>query len=344
MPSSKRCQVLTFELILITLHNIMGRPLRIEYPGALYHITSRGNEKRDIYLNDHDRQHFLTILKDYNDRYGILIHCYVLMDNHYHLVLETPLGNLLKVMHGINSTYTGYFNRKHDRSGHLFQGRYKGILVDKDNYLLELSRYVHLNPVKAGKTDRPEKYKWSSYPGYIWKRQEVPWVEYAWVLSQFGLDNMSSRQKYRDFVTKGMLQPKKNPFTDLYGQVILGSKKFIEKIKESVGENKLSSEIVERKRLSDYIAPREILSAVSIFFETPVEVLKDRGSRNNTAKKVAIYLMKRYSGLSNNEIGHIFGGIHYSAVTKSSKRLEEEMKNNENLKKIIKEIMSNVKT
>ena len=334
---------MTFELTFITLLDIMGRPLRIEYPGALYHITSRANEKRDIFLDNHDRQHFLNILKDYNDRYGILIHCYVLMDNHYHLVLETPLGNLSKVMHGINSAYTGYFNRKHDRSGHLFQGRYGGILVEKDNYLVELSRYVHLNPVKAGKINQPEKYKWSSYPGYIWKRQEFSWVEYAWVLSQFGLENVSSRQKYRDFVAKGMLQPKKNPFTDLYGQIILGSKEFIEKIKKSVDETKLSSEIVERKRLSDYIAPREILSVVSIYFKTHVEVLKNRGSRNNTAKKVAIFLMKRYSGLSNNEIGQIFGGIHYSSVTKSSKRLEEEMGKNENLRKIVSEIVSNVK-
>ena len=322
----------------------MGRPLRIEYPGALYHITSRGNEKRDIFLDRYDRRKFLDILEDYNDRHGILIHCYVLMDNHYHLVLETPLGNLLKVMHGINSAYTGYFNRKHDRSGHLFQGRYKGILVDKDAYLLELSRYVHLNPVKAGKADRPEAYKWSSYPGYVWKKKEVPWVEYSWVLSQFGPDNVNRRQNYRDFVNKGLQQAKKNPFTELYGQVILGSKEFIEKIKEAVTEKELDREIVERKRLTDYVAPEEILSVVSHFFEIKTEALQDERRRNNTAKKVAIYLMKRYSGLSNKEIGHMFGGMHYSAVSKSSRRLEGEMENDENLQKLLSDIMSNVKT
>jgi len=335
---------LTFDITLITLLNIMGRPLRIEYPGALYHITSRGNEKRDIFLDDYDRRKFINILEDYNDRHGILIHCYVLMDNHYHLVLETPLGNLLKVMHGINSAYTGYFNRKHDRSGHLFQGRYKGILVDKDRYLLELSRYVHLNPVKAGKVDRPEKYKWSSYPGYIRKKQEVPWVEYAWVLSQFGPDNVISRQNYRDFVIKGLQQPKKNPFTELYGQVILGSTEFIEKIKESVRERELDKEIVERKRLTDYVAPGEILSVVSNYFKIHIEDIKDKRCRNNTAKKVAIYLMKRYSGLSNSEIGHIFGGVHYSAISQSSKRLEVEIEMDEKLHKLIKDLMSNVKT
>jgi len=150
----------------------MGRPIRIEYPGALYHITSRGNEKKKIFLEDADRIKFLKILEDYHDRYGILIHGYILMDNHYHLILETPRGNLLKVMHGINSNYTGYFNRKYGRSGHLFQGRYKGIFVERDSYLLSLSRYVHLNSVRSGLVERPEDYRWSSYRGYIGREKE----------------------------------------------------------------------------------------------------------------------------------------------------------------------------
>ena len=145
----------------------MGRPLRIEYPGAVYHVTSRGNERREIFLDNDDRLTFLEILKDYHDRFDILIHAYVLMDNHYHLVLETPKGNLLKVMHGINSRYTGYFNRKYSRAGHLFQGRYKALLVEKNSYLVELSRYIHLNPVRAKVIEKPERYRWSSYRGYV---------------------------------------------------------------------------------------------------------------------------------------------------------------------------------
>ena len=128
----------------------MGRPIRVEYPGALYHITSRGNEKREIFLAEEDRKKFLSILRDYHERFGILVHAYVLLDNHYHLILETPRANLLKVMHGINAGYTGYFNRKYRRAGHLLRGRYRAILVDKDEYLVVLSRYVHLNPVRAG--------------------------------------------------------------------------------------------------------------------------------------------------------------------------------------------------
>lgn len=140
----------------------MGRPLRIECPGALYHITSRGNERRKIFRNAADRERFVDRLRDYHERYGILIHSHVLMDNHYHLVLETPQGNLLKVMHGLNGKYTGYFNGRHNRSGHLFQGRDKGIVVERDACLVQLSRYVHLNPMKARMRERPEGYRWSS--------------------------------------------------------------------------------------------------------------------------------------------------------------------------------------
>src|SRR3989337_3724867 len=147
----------------------MGRPLRIEFSGALYHITSRGNERKSIFIDDADRFRFLEILKDYHDRYDILLHSFVLMNNHYHRILETPQGNLLKVMHGINGGYTGYFNRKYGRLGHLLQGRYKGIVVDKDRYLIELSRYVHLNPMRAGIEEKPEQYQWNSYRGYIGK-------------------------------------------------------------------------------------------------------------------------------------------------------------------------------
>ena len=132
----------------------MARPLRIEYPGAFYHITARGNEKKPIFLTDEDRKKFLSLLESAVERYKAMVHCYVLVDNHYHLLLETPQANLSAVVHYINGSYTSYFNNKHDRCGHLFQGRYKAILVDKDTYAVELSRYIHLNPVRAGLGER----------------------------------------------------------------------------------------------------------------------------------------------------------------------------------------------
>jgi putative transposase len=140
----------------------MARPLRINYKGAFHHITARGNERKRIFLSKADHDTFLTFLKDASRKYGIIIHCYVLIGNHYHLVIETPRGLLSRFMHDVNSGYTTYFNVKRKRAGHLFQGRYKSLLVDKDSYLLELSRYVHLNPCRAGITERPEDYPLSS--------------------------------------------------------------------------------------------------------------------------------------------------------------------------------------
>lgn len=136
----------------------MARPLRIEFEGAVYHITARGNERKKIYLSKSDYEKFLKYLGDTKKKYNIVIHCYVLMSNHYHLIIETPEANLSRAMHYINGSYTTYFNIKRKRSGHLFQGRFKSILVDKDNYLLELSRYIHLNPVRAGIVEKPEDY------------------------------------------------------------------------------------------------------------------------------------------------------------------------------------------
>ncbi|MCL5422073.1 MAG: transposase [Nitrospirae bacterium] len=322
----------------------MGRPLRIEYPGALYHITSRGNERKEIYLDEDDRLKFLAILEDYHERYGILIHSYVLMDNHYHLILETPKGNLVQVMQGINGGFTGYFNRRYGRSGHLFQGRYKGVLVDKDSYLVELSRYVHLNPVRASVVKRPEEYKWSSYPGYIAKGKEVTYVEYAWVLSKFGNDIKRGREKYRRYVEEGLKEGREEtPLKAVQGQVVLGGEDFVEKIKRMLKGRELSSDILERKRFMVVPNPGDVIKEVAKTFETDEELIKKKGRKDNTARKAAIYFVQRYSGLSNEEIGKIFGGIHFSAVSKASDRLKKEMADDRRLAKRIEKINSSFK-
>lgn len=315
--------------------------MRIEYPGALYHITSRGNERKEIFLDEEDRLKFLAILEDYHDRYGILIHSYVLMDNHYHLILETPKGNLVQVMQGINGGYTGYFNRRYKRFGHLFQGRYKGILVDKDNYLVGLSRYVHLNPVRALMVNRPEEYKWSSYPGYIARGREAAWVEYAWVLSKFGNDIRKCREKYRRYVEEGLKEGiEATPLKAVRGQVVLGVEDFVEKIKRMLKGKELSSDILERKKFMTLPNPGDVIKEVAKAFGTDEEQIKEKGRKDNTARKAAIYFMQRYSGLSNEEIGKIFGGIHFTAVSKASERLKKEMAVDRKLASRIGEINS----
>ncbi|MBF0458283.1 MAG: transposase [Nitrospirae bacterium] len=321
---------------------VMGRPIRIEYSGALYHIISRGNEKSAIFTDDPDRFVFLKMLKEYHERFGILIHSYVLMDNHYHLILETPLGNLLKVMHGLNGRYTGYYNRRHSRVGHLFQGRYKGIIVDKDEYLVSLSRYIHLNPVRAGIVDKPEDYKWSSYLGFILTAKEEPWLEYSWVLSKFGFIGKSAKADYQKFVNQGM-DKEDEKLNDLYRTTILGGEKFTATIKKMVNAQQINEEITGRERLMDMPKPDVILKAVSLYFDKDEFFVKKSG-RNNIARKIAIYLIKSYSGLGNKEIGELFGGIHYSAVSKIYSRVEEGILKDNILVKYIGDIMSHVKT
>jgi putative transposase len=322
----------------------MGRPLRIEYAGALYHITSRGNERRKIFLDDADRKKFLGILEEYHDRYGILIHSYVLMDNHYHLILETPKGNLLKVMHGLNGGYTGYFNRKYGRSGHLFQGRYKGIIVDKDSYLIPLSRYVHLNPVRARITERPEQYRWSSYRGYIGRENQHEWVEYSWILSQFGSRRIRANRRYREYTEEALRKKVEDPLKRLHSQVILGGEEFVKGIRGLLTGKALSQEIIERKRLIEYPLLDEVVGRVARVFKIREEEIRGRGGRANRARNVALLLAQRYTGLGNKEIGEIFGGIHYSAVSKASRRLREEMTSDKRLSRLLDEVESHFKT
>lgn len=164
----------------------MARPLRLEFPGAIYHVTSRGDRQEAIYEGDADRQQWLDILSKICERYNWRVHAYCLMDNHYHILLETAGGNLSKGMRQLNGVYTQYFNRQHNRVGHVYQGRYKAILVEKDSYLLELSRYVVLNPIRAGMIKNMDEWHWSSYLVTIGKLQPPDWLEVDWLLSQFG--------------------------------------------------------------------------------------------------------------------------------------------------------------
>ena len=163
----------------------MARPLRIEYPGAVYHVTSRGNEKKAVFKSDQDRTNFLNTLQHVNKRYNWICHAYCLMDNHYHLLIETPDGNLSIGMRQLNGVYTQLFNKLHGRTGHLFQGRYKAILIQKDSHLLEVCRYVVLNPVRANMVEAPGAWKWSSYRAIVGMEAVHPCLTKDWVLGQF---------------------------------------------------------------------------------------------------------------------------------------------------------------
>jgi len=205
----------------------MTRPLRINIEGGLYHVTSRGNERKIIYSGDGDRERFLEILGAMVERFGWICHAYCLMDNHYHLVVETPRGNLSEGMRHLNGVYTQYYNVSKRRSGHLFQGRYKAIIVEKDAHLLELARYVVMNPVKAGICKMAGDYIWSSYRAATGEVKKPDYLFTDWILGQFGANRITAIKKYVEFVNEGK---DKNIWDKLTGQIYLGSKEFVEKL------------------------------------------------------------------------------------------------------------------
>ena len=219
---------------------IMARPLRIEYSGAIYHVTARGNARGDIYLQDRDRTAFLELLGKVCGRYQWSCYAWCLMTNHYHLVLETAEPNLSRGMRQLNGIYSQTFNRRHRRVGHLFQGRYKSILIDRDSYLLEAIRYVILNPVRAHMTKAAGQYPWSSYRQMIGKSAAPEWLNKDWVLSQYGKRTVSAQQQFIRYIQTGtddtgIGQQLRNP-------IYLGDEAFIEQIHARLNQDKDLSE------------------------------------------------------------------------------------------------------
>ena len=224
----------------------MSRPLRLELAGGLYHITSRGDRREDIYLDDSDRIQWLELFSQVCQRYNWRCHAYCLMSNHYHLIIETIEGNLSKGMRQLNGVYTQYFNRTHQRVGHVFQGRYKGILVEKDSYLLELSRYVVLNPVRARMVKDIGHWPWSSYQAMIGEQHPPGWLETDGVLSQFSAQRKRAISKYKDFVRAGVGLP--SLWGELTHQIYLGEERFVKRMQKKIDTKADLSEIPRAQR------------------------------------------------------------------------------------------------
>jgi putative transposase len=317
----------------------MARPLRITYPGAFYHITSRGNEQKSVFISKRDREKFLEYLESASERYNAIIHVYCLMDNHYHLLLETPSGNLPQIMRHINGAYTTYFNVKHDRAGHLFQGRYKAILVEKDEYAKELSRYIHLNPVRAGIVELPEEYEWSSYLSYIGKNKKLKWLYTDFILGYFSKTKSSSEKQYQIFVISLINSEYDSPLDNVVASTILGQSDFVNDIKEKhLSDKKIDKEIPALKELADNISIDSINKEVDSIFSD-----QTRLSRN-----IKIYLIKEFTGKLLKDIGEEFG-IGESGVSQSCRRFSQQIERNKEIKKKVERItkilkLSRVKT
>lgn len=306
----------------------MARPLRITYPGAVYHITSRGNERKDIFKSQADREKFLSYLESATLRYDAIIHVYCLMTNHYHLLLETPSGNLSQIMRHINGAYTTYFNSKRQRAGHLLQGRFKAILLDMDEYAKELSRYIHLNPIRAKIIDKLEDYQWSSYLDYIGYRTPPSWLEREFILNYFGPKPKIAQENYCDFIEAKLGKKYNSPLSEVVGSTILGSADFVKEIKEMfVRGKKPNRDLPALNALISKPTIVDIIKAVeSEFIHQPAIV-----------KKVSIYLCHRYTASKLKEIGLHFN-IGESAISQASRRIRMEIEQDEKLKSKIKKV------
>jgi len=276
----------------------MSRPLRLEFAGAVYHLTSRGNARQKIYLDDEDREIFVEVLARVVSRYGWLCHAYCLMDNHYHLLAETAEPNLSLGMRQLNGIYTQAFNRRHGRVGHVYQGRYKAILVEKESHLLELCRYVVLNPLRVKGRIAVGQWKWSSYRATAGLSPVPGFLTVDWILGQFGKRRAEAQGRYREFVRGGLGD---RPWEKLRGQIYLGSERFIEK--HSKGKSKVGEVPRVQRRV---VRP----SLERIFGE---------------AGEGGVAVAYREYGYRLREIADHFG-VHYATVSRKLKKAEREVR------------------
>lgn len=283
----------------------MARPLRLEYENAVYHITSRGNARASIFLDKDDRARFLDTLADVVDRYGWICHAYCLMTNHYHLLIETPNADLSHGMQLLNGVYTQWFNRRHDRVGHLLQGRFKAILVEKESYLLELVRYVVLNPVRAKMVRSVRDWPWSSYRATAGQTEVPEFLAVDWVLSQFDSDRERAVRAYRRFVRQGRGI---NVWDELRAGALLGNDGFVDQLRPLFKEKPLNPEYRKRERFAARPSLEELFADVT-----------DKATRNER-----IYQAVRIHHYTLREVGDCVE-LLYSTISVIAKRVHATM-------------------
>jgi REP element-mobilizing transposase RayT len=276
---------------------VMTRPLRLEFSGALYHVLSRGNRRESIYLNDGDFTAFLALLAEVCERFNWLIHAYCLMTNHYHLLIETPDANLSRGMRHLNGVYTQRFNRRHRRVGHVFQGRYKALLVQKDAYLLELTRYIVLNPVRARMVQTAGEWRWSNYRYTVGKAVPPTWLEMDWLLAQFGNQRSEAVSAYRRFVAEGLNAG--NPFANVEEQLFLGDDAFASRLRD--------------------MQKSESLSEISPAHRRALALSLEEYSKLSTSRDEAMACAYLSGAYKMREIADHFG-VHYMTVSRAVRR------------------------
>jgi REP element-mobilizing transposase RayT len=319
----------------------MARPLRVQYPNAYYHVMNRGNSGEAIYITDSDRVTFLDGLADSCETFGVNLIGYVLMLNHFHLLVQTPGSNLSEFMRHFLVSHAVRFNRRNARTGHVFQGRFKSLLVEADEYLLPLSRYIHLNPIRTRqfkaadvqeKSEYLKTYPWSSFAGYCYLRKRNQAIDYSWLLTTYyGEDSAKGRRLYRQYVYHAIGAEIENPFEAVVHQSVLGTEEFVAWVKKKLPQ-KGQREIPSLKKLHRHISVENIIGHVAKAGKASGEDLRDRKTPHKVLRQMAMELSYRYSNAKQQEIGAIFG-VDYSTVSQSRARLRAKLKTSRKLKK-----------
>ena len=334
----------------------MARPLRIDIRDGWYHVTARGNERRAVFVGQADRRRFLELLEEWVDRFGVRLHAYVLMDNHYHLLLQAPLANLSPAMQWLQVSYTVGFNRRHGRVGHLFQGRFQAVVLEPEA-AVEVSRYVHLNPVRIGRLGlgkasqqrarvgmggppdpqvvaerirRLRAYRWSSYQGYVGLSPRPGWLTQRMVLEMLGGrgGESSRRQSYRRFVEEAIREGvAPSPWERLQAGVVLGSAEFVRRVRRQLQGNE--KEQAELRHLRQHASFDQVVAVVEHLKGEGWEVFRDR--YGDWGRDLALYLGRKRCGMRLRELAQAAGGLDYGSASGAVRRFEQRLSHDKKL-------------
>lgn len=315
----------------------MARPLRIEYQDAWYHVMNRGRRGEFVFADSEDYELFIALLRETSEMFAIRISAFCLMSNHYHILMQTPAGNLSRAMRHINGVYTQRYNRRRNADGQLFRGRYKSVLVEEDSHLLEILRYIHRNPVRAHICSAVGEYPWSSHPGYVSSAKEWDWLHKEFLLGMFSREKDQARSHYKNFVQG----EESSEVTDFFSRKNLpsffGSQDFIDLVKSNCRELQCHDEIPQSRDLAPTIA--EIRKTVCQCYEIDERNLeRSKRGQVNEPRNVAVYLARKQCGLRLEEIGQEFGIRKYSTVSSIVTRTDNQLAQDKHLRNRLEEI------
>lgn len=315
----------------------MPRPLRINYPGAWYHVMNRGLGHKAIYDDDKQRKVFLNLLSETFEQFDLVTHGYCLMDNHYHLLVETPYGNLPRAMRHINGVYTQRYNQNKRTDGPLFRGRYKAILIEGDEYLLQVSRYIHLNPLHANMTKNLESYRWSSYKNYIGLEACPIWLHTEKILSTICSNNLVN--SYRQFVMDGLDEETRIFYSKKNLPIYLGKREDKKKLLHNLHHTQIHAAITDYRQLEPLPSLNEVLLFCCEYFNcSHDEITRVNRGRNNLVRNLTMYACRNWTLATLAEIADIFGDISINGVTNAITRTKNKIKQDQKISKIFSDL------